>query len=102
VFPIVRAFREGPQTAESPSLSNLLFFASDRALEVRVPANAAFESATCRELQRSMAKFEILQQVEDGPVVTDAHNPLARLQLPVAERLFFAMRELLPDELWVP
>ncbi len=98
----MRAFREGPQTAKSPALSNLLFFASDRALDVRVPANAAFESATCRELQLSMAEFEILQQVAAGPVVTDAQNALARLQLPVAEQLFYAMRELLPDEIWVP
>lgn len=102
VFPNVRAFRDGPSETGPATLSNLLFFASDRALDLRIAGNAAFESATCRELQLSMARFEILQRVDDGLIVTDSHNPLARLQLPVSEQLFYAMRELLPDQVWVP
>jgi hypothetical protein len=36
-----------------------------------------------------------------GPLITDAHNPLARLQLPIAEEHFSAMNKLLPTDVWV-
>jgi hypothetical protein len=49
---------------------------------------------------RSFQRWEVLERVPDGPVITDAHNALARLQLPVAEKHFDAMNELLPAEVW--
>jgi hypothetical protein len=43
----------------------------------------------------------VLEQVPDGPLITDEHNPLARLQLPIAEKHFEAMNKLLPVDLWL-
>jgi hypothetical protein len=43
----------------------------------------------------------IFQRVPDGPAITDAWNPLARLQLASAEEHFKAMNELLPLDVWL-
>lgn len=55
-----------------------------------------------RSLLASFQRWEVLQRVPAGPIITDARNPMARLQLPVAENHFDAMAELLPSEVWLP
>ena len=44
---------------------------------------------------------EAFETLPDGPLITDDHNPLARLQLPIAEEHFRAMNELLPSAVWL-
>jgi hypothetical protein len=45
--------------------------------------------------------FGFSTTVPDGDLVADARNPLARLQLPLAEDRFRAMNELLAPEIWL-
>ena len=99
VFPNVRAFRDGPP--EEGGLTNLVFFASDAAFDFKIPDDARFENDTCAEVLRSFRSWEVLQEVPAGPPITDGWNPLARLQLPIAEEHFEAMNKLLPREVWV-
>jgi spermidine synthase len=100
VFPVVRAFRDGPAEEEN-SLSNLVFFASGRALSFEIPRAAQFENDACAEVLRQFQRWEVLETVPAGPIITDAHNALARLQLPIAEEHFWDMRKLLPPEVWI-
>jgi hypothetical protein len=101
VFPSVHAFRDEAAEDRPGEPANLLFFASDEPLDFTVPASARFENKQCEYLLRTFSAWETLRQVPDGPLVTDANNPLARLQLPVAEAHFEAMNGLLPIEMWL-
>jgi spermidine synthase len=101
VFPNVRAFRDGAPSDHPGAPGNLIFFASDDALEFKRPANVHFENDVCARVLRSFQSWEVLQRVPDGPVINDSLNPLGRLQLPVAEAHFEAMNALLPIEVWV-
>jgi MFS family permease len=100
VFPIVRTFRDGPPD-ERHGIANLVFFASDAAMDFTVPAHATFESDMCGRIVRSFPAWEVLTNVPPGPPITDDWNPLARLQLPISEKHFAAMNELLPSAVWV-
>ena len=101
VFKNVRVFRDEPLLDHPDEPSNLLFFASDAGIAFSVPANAHFENEVCEQTQRSFQDWEVLKQVPSGPVITDAQNPLARLQMPVAESHFAAMNRMLPSEVWL-
>jgi hypothetical protein len=48
-----------------------------------------------------LLNWEIGQQLVGGEVVTDQHNPLARLQLANADDHYNAMNALLPFAVWV-
>ena len=50
---------------------------------------------------RSLRTWEVLQDVPSGELITDAKNPLARLQIHTAESHFTAMNELIPAEVWL-
>jgi spermidine synthase len=99
VFPTVRVFRDS--APEHSSVGNLTFFATDSTLDFRIPDGATFENETCENAQRSFTSWEVLRQVPDGPLITDARNPLARLQLASAENHYAAMRKLLPPAVWL-
>jgi spermidine synthase len=101
VFPMLRVFRDSPPDHRPTSTTNLVFFATDSTLDFRVPEGATFENHICENVQRSFAKWEVLKQIPAGSVITDARNPLARLQLTSAEEHFEAMRKLLPKEIWL-
>ena len=101
VFANVRVFRDAPLTEEPEMPGNLLFFASDGSVEFDIPANANFESAVCQQILRSFQAWEVLRQVPAGALITDAKNPLARLQIRTVEKHFAAMNELLPAEVWL-
>jgi predicted membrane-bound spermidine synthase len=101
VFPNVRAFRDSAPKGGTDSPANLVFFASEGALDFVIPDNAHFENSLCEHVLRSFQKWEVLAPVPGGPLITDALNPLARLELPVAEAHFYAMNELLPIEVWL-
>ena len=101
VFPMVRIFRDSDPKERPDEVSNMIFFASDAAMEFTIPAGARFESDTCESTLRSLEGWEVLREVPDGPIVTDEHNPLTRLQLPTAEDHFTAMNALLPREVWL-
>jgi spermidine synthase len=101
VFPVVRLFRDSAPSERPNGATNLLFFASSDSLDFRIPPDAKFETELCANILKSFADWEILKSVPDGPIITDGHNPLARLQLPIAEEHFDGMHELLPREVWV-
>ena len=101
-FPVVRAFRDGPLERHPDATTNITFFASDRPLDFAIPRDAAFNDAYCAKILPAMASWEILENVPSGEVITDARNPLGRLQLAVAEAHYEAMAELLPPEVWQP
>ncbi len=101
VFRNVRAFRDSRPSDRPDSPGNLVFFASDDSLEFSAPTNIRFENDVCAHILRSFQGWEVLVDVPDGPLITDDHNPLGRLQLPVAEAHFEAMNHLLPIELWI-
>jgi len=63
-------------------------------------AGEAMSPSRARE-QRSFQRWEILKNVPAGPLVTDANNPLGRLQLRAAAEYFVAMNELLPGAVWL-
>jgi SAM-dependent methyltransferase len=100
-FPNVQVFRDSAPTDRPDEAGNLIFFAADTPLDFEIPAQAAFENGDCERILRSFQRWRVLEQVPPGPVITDAHNPLARLQLPIAEDHFEAMNKLLPADVWL-
>lgn len=101
VFPVVRIFRDSDPAERPDEVGNMIFFASDAPMDFTIPDGARFESQVCETTLRSLAKWEVLRDVPDGPIVTDEHNPLTRLQLATAEDHFIAMNALLPAEVWL-
>jgi SAM-dependent methyltransferase len=100
VFPHVRAYGDSAPDPAQP-VGNLIFFASDTELDFTIPAGATFESLGAEQIQRAFTAWSALRHIPDGTLITDARNPLARLQLPIAEKHFIAMNELLPNEIWI-
>jgi hypothetical protein len=70
-------------------------------MDFALPNDAHFENEVAEQILRSFQGWEVLERVPEGALITDARNPLARLQLPVAEEHFHAMNELLPVDVWV-
>jgi spermidine synthase len=101
VFPRVRVFRDSPPDEHPDVPANLIFFASDGDLHFDAPTTIAFENSNCARTLRSFQSWEVLTRVPDGGMITDEHNDLARLELPVAEAHYHAMNELLPAEVWL-
>jgi len=101
VFRNVQAFRDSDPADARHELANVAFFATDGPLEFVIPSDATFENARCERAQRSFQRWEVLKDVPAGPLVTDANNPLGRLQLPAAAQYFAAMNELLPRAVWL-
>ncbi len=101
VFRRTRIFRDHAGQEDSAEPSNYTFFASDDAIDFVIPKQARFENELCEEVQRSLADCEVSQPIPPGPAITDARNPLGRLQLPIAEAHFDAMNKLLPPEVWL-
>jgi spermidine synthase len=101
VFPNVRAFRDSSPNDAPNAAGNIIFFATDDTLDFAIPEALAAENAVCKRVLRSFQNWEVLERVPDGPVVTDSRNPLARLQLPVAEEHFAAMNRMLPLDVWL-
>ncbi len=65
---------------------------------------AAQATADLREHSRVFRYFqrwEVLKDVPEGLPVTDARNPLERLQLPVSEEFRNSMRRLFPLPVWL-
>jgi SAM-dependent methyltransferase len=100
VFSHVRAFADSAPDPARP-VRNLVFFASNAKLDFGKPVVDATPPKGSQDAERSFIEWEVLASVPDGALITDAQNPLARLQLPIAERHFFAMNELLPTEIWI-
>jgi spermidine synthase len=101
VFPRVRAFADEPPTERPREAGNLLFFASDGDLAFTIPDDAHFENDVCERVLRSFQDWEVFATVPRGGIITDAHNALSRLQLPIAEDHFAAMNTLIPPEVWL-
>jgi spermidine synthase len=101
VFPRVRTFRDRTRDDRPGEPGNLVFFASDAALEFVMPPNFRFENDVCERVLRAFQRWEVLATVPDGPWITDDRNPLASLELPMAEAHFWAMNELLPVDVWI-
>jgi len=101
VFTRMRVFRDAPLQDDASNPGNLLYFASDADLDFPIPSDARFENETCERIQRSFLAWEVLRHIPAGAVITDARNPLSRLQMPIAEKHFAAMNELLPRAVWL-
>jgi MFS family permease len=101
VFPNVRTFRDSAPDDHAEGAGNLLFFASDSDMDFSVLANASSGNSARDQVLRSLQNWEILKRVPEGAIITDANNPLARLQVPAAEEHFNAMNELLPVDVWL-
>jgi SAM-dependent methyltransferase len=101
VFANVRVFRDAPLLEDPDDPGNLLFFASEAGLDFSIPADARFENQVCEQVQRSFQAWEVLKRVPAGALITDARNPLSRLQIPIAEKHFAAMNRLLPSDVWL-
>jgi SAM-dependent methyltransferase len=101
VFPVVRIFRDSDPEVRPNEVGNMIYFASDAPLDFTIPTGARFESEVCETTLRALEGWEVLQELPDGPIVTDELNPLTRLQLPTAEEHFAAMNTLLPREVWL-
>lgn len=101
VFANVRVFRDSDPTDHPDDVTNMIFFASQTSMDFSVPDGARFESQASAATARSLKGWEVFQNVPDGPIVTDGLNPLARLQMPVAEDHFAAMNKLFPPEVWL-
>lgn len=100
-FPLVRAFRDSPLDHRPDESANIIFFASDDALDFDIPRLAQFNDAVCAKMLPVLREWEVLQNVPPGDIITDAHNPLGRMQLAVAEDHYHAMGKLLPIEVWI-
>jgi len=101
VFSTVRAFWDEPIASGGESVGNIAFFAADGPVAFEIPPNAHFENPACARIVRAFQDWEVLRDLPAGPIITDAHNTLTRLQLPIAEAHFAAMAELLPRALWL-
>lgn len=87
--------------AEAPDrAANLIYFASDDSMDFAVPGDAWFENEACRHVLGSFAHWEI-HLPEGGQLITDARNPLGRMQIPVFEEHFEDMRKMLPVDVWL-
>jgi len=101
VFANVRVFRDAALTADPEDPGNLLFFASNDDLKFDIPENAQFESAVCEQILRSFQSWEVLRHVPAGALITDAKNPLSRLQIRTTDKHYAAMNDLIPAEVWL-
>jgi SAM-dependent methyltransferase len=100
-FPYVQAFRDAAPDPAKPPVGNIVFFASERPLQLTIPEDATFDDDTQARIIKSFASWPVLEDVPAGELITDAKNPLARLQTPIADEHFEAMNKLLPPELWL-
>lgn len=100
VFREVRVFKD----SDKPGIANIVYFAADRDLGLDAIANARFHDDRRENARQAFLQREVLVEARDdasGPVITDEHNPLARLELPIAEQHYAAMNKLLPASLWL-
>ena len=95
VFPNTRLFRDSARASAEPTLVNLLLFASTGEIDLTAASGMS-------ELARNLLGTGELTPTTKVPAITDAHNPLSQLQLPVAEAHFQAMEKLLPRAVWLP
>jgi len=100
-FGHVHAFADADPAADPDVAGNIIFFASDGPLTFAIPEDVRGENPVCGMVLRSFLRWEVLLRALDGPAITDARNPLGRMQLPIAEEHFDAMNKLLPAEAWL-
>lgn len=100
VFSHVRVYSDSSNTGAK--MGNILFFASEDPLDLRIPRDAVFENEICRRQLLNLQSMEMKISSSIGTPISDARNPLARLQLSSADEHFRAMGELLPAEVWLP
>lgn len=101
VFPRMRIFADDPGSDHPGSLRNLVFFASDEGIDFNIPDTADFDGPICEQTLHAFQSWEVQNAEPTGTLITDSHNGLARLQLPIAEAHFAAMNELIPIDVWV-
>ena len=100
-FPFARVFRDGPIVEGSEQLSNILFFASEKEFQFSIPPHATFETEECERTAGEFQHWEIFTDAPMQPVITDARNPLARLQAPITAAHYEGMNQLLPPAVWI-
>jgi SAM-dependent methyltransferase len=100
-FPIVRAFRDSPLDHRADQTNNIIFFASDASIDFDIDPHGHFNDSLCAKILPPMKDRELVAVVPPGDVITDSHNPLTRLQLPVAEEHYQAMQQMLPFAVWL-
>jgi spermidine synthase len=101
VFSNVHAYADSAPEDRTQGVGNVVFFASNAALDFRIPNGTSFENAECEHIARSFSNWEVLQHVPDGALIEDDRNPMTRLQLHAAELHYAAMNSLLAQEVWL-
>ncbi|MCG5055333.1 MAG: fused MFS/spermidine synthase [Myxococcales bacterium] len=97
-FSNVRAFQDHPPRPGEPTLSNVVFFATDGKIETDLIAHSKGASEHEARILKSMPAWEISPRA--GSVNTDELNQLDWQQTSIAEAHFRAMNELLPPQVW--
>lgn len=97
-FRHVRAFKDD----SDERITNVIFFASDSDLQIQNVQRVRSSHRGREEARSKLLEHEL--QLRDDPtsrIITDAFNPLNRLELPVAEAHAAVMNELLPIAVWL-
>ncbi len=102
VFPVVRCFADRLLEDPENEVTNLVFFASDSAIEFDFTGVQRTPDPYAARVFEQMPSWEIsLEDLPDGALARDAHNPLERYQLPIAEDFYVQMKEKFPAAVWL-
>lgn len=97
-FPHVRAFKDD----SNEQITNVIFFASDTNLQLENVQHVRFPHRARERVRRALLEHELaLPDASPMRTITDAFNPLNRLELPIAEVHAAAMNQLLPADVWL-
>lgn len=94
VFAHVRVFRDSPRQQDAGATNLVIFAAQDE---------LGFDEM--QQVNRAMWSRFQAQEVsprDSTALISDARNPLGRMQVPIAESHFEIMSELLPASIWLP
>jgi len=97
-FPHVRAFMDD----SNQRITNVIFFASDADLQIENVQRVRFPHRAREEARHALLEHALpLRSDRSARIITDAFNPLNRLELPIAETHAAAMNQLFPADVWL-
>jgi SAM-dependent methyltransferase len=102
-FSHARTFADGPLGAspkERQELRNLVTFASEEPLEFTEPSPAPALPSRAQVFAHFPA-WELSLPFDRGALITDEHNPMARLGAAISTAHHAAMQRLYPTEFWL-
>jgi len=99
VFPYRLAVTTAPRPSE---LGNVIFFASDRPLELPLRLEPPPENARLKRFLERLPGMELDIDARKGRVITDDFNPLEALAAPAEEAMRRASRAAVPTSMLAP